>query len=73
MIRVSCLVIRENHKSRVSCLVTRVSRFVFRKDLEISGLRPANAWEALIRDPQGTVPRRLRELLPSMPGRKKQD
>ena len=46
---------------------------MFRKGLEISGLRLAKAWEALIRDPQGTVTRRLRELLPSRPGQKKQD
>ena len=50
--------------------VTRVSRFVFRKDFKISGLRLANAWEALIRDPHGL---RLPVLLPSRPGRKKQD
>ena len=46
---------------------------MFRKDLRISGLRLVNAWEALIRDPQGTVPRRLRVLVPSMPGQQKQD
>ena len=46
---------------------------MFRKYLKISGLWLVNAWEALIRDLQGTVPRRLRVLLPSMPGEKKQD
>ena len=81
MIRVSCFVIRENLGIRAGPEGTprraagyrRVSGLVFRKGLKISGLRLVNGWEALICDAQGTLPRRLRVLVPSRPGQKKQD
>ena len=57
VIRVSCLVFRENlgirAGSRRATGYSRVSGFVFRKGLKISGLWLVNAWEALIRDSHG--------------------